>query len=172
MICSPRIASHKSHGSGVGLAGCDAGWIIIRRSNKAGAPGGLFYDKDWGGLPSRVGYNPTWHSKPAARRDRMTFIRGGDAFLSFIGAPPTNGFVSVFGGVLSLEHRNTYYKGLGDIYIREGGSDTLQDQLEGCFSQPIREENAKKSRARLLHANISMQEKQARKTAMFRKWWG
>ncbi|CAK9045198.1 3(4)-beta-glucanase (Endo-1 [Durusdinium trenchii] len=39
-------------------------WIIIRRSNKAGAPGGLFYDKDWGGLPSRVGYNPTWHSKP------------------------------------------------------------------------------------------------------------
>ncbi|CAK9066692.1 unnamed protein product [Durusdinium trenchii] len=35
-----------------------------RSSRCAGAPGGLFYDKDWGGLPSRVGYNPTWHSKP------------------------------------------------------------------------------------------------------------
>eukprot|EP00434_Breviolum_minutum_P012097 symbB.v1.2.010668.t1/scaffold700.1/size171416/9 len=33
-------------------------------SQCAGAPGGLFYDKDWGGLPSRVGYNATWHSKP------------------------------------------------------------------------------------------------------------
>ena len=35
--------------------------------SKAGAPGGLFYDTDWGGLPSRVGYNATWHSKPATR---------------------------------------------------------------------------------------------------------
>lgn len=33
-------------------------------SQCAGAPGGLFYDTDWGGLPSRVGYNATWHSKP------------------------------------------------------------------------------------------------------------
>jgi hypothetical protein len=40
---------------------------ISAQLSEAGAPGGLFYDTDWGGLPSRVGYNATWHSEPATR---------------------------------------------------------------------------------------------------------